>query len=202
MRFMTTGHVAAVLQVTIPTVKRWIREGHLKAFQTAGGHYRITEEEVERFRAAQNMPAAPTVLPGPPRILVVDDDVLLLSMLTDFLTAEGRYTVEVAQDGYEGLIKVGSFRPDVVILDIRMPGLDGVQVCRRVKADQGSRAVKILVLTGYTHGDTHARAMEAGADALLEKPVPLTRLQAELDELLRISPNGQHTAGRAVAPAE
>jgi DNA-binding response OmpR family regulator len=131
---------------------------------------------------------------------VVDDDPLLLSMLTDFLTAEGRYSIEVAQDGYDGLIKVGSFRPDVLILDIRMPGIDGVEVCRRVKADPGSRATKILILTGYTQGDTRARVMEAGADMLLEKPIPLTRLQADVDGLLGISSNGHHTTGRAVAP--
>lgn len=61
MRFLTTGQVAASCQVTIPTVKRWIRDGHLAAFQTAGGHYRVTEEEFRRFQDAHRMPVdAPT----------------------------------------------------------------------------------------------------------------------------------------------
>jgi excisionase family DNA binding protein len=187
MRFMTTGHVAAVCQVTIPTVKRWIREGHLVAFQTAGGHYRITEEELERFRSAWKMPVPGPASDGPPKILVIDDDPLIVSMLDDFLTTDGRYKVEVAQDGYEGLIKVGSFRPDLVILDIRMPGLDGFQVCQRVKTNPGSRATRILVMTGHAEGDTAARIVKAGADVFLEKPVRLTRLQAELDRLLGAS---------------
>jgi excisionase family DNA binding protein len=190
MRFMTTGRVAAACQVTIPTVKRWIREGHLAAFQTAGGHYRITEEELERFRTAQKMPVIPAGPEEPPRILVVDDDPLLLSMLNDFFTSEGRYKVEVAQDGYEGLIKVGSFHPDVLILDIRMPGLDGFQVCRRVKADPGSRGTRILVLTGHAHGDTAVRILQAGADVFLQKPVQLAKLRAEVHRLIGVSSDG------------
>jgi excisionase family DNA binding protein len=199
MRFMTTGRVAAACQVTIPTVKRWIREGHLAAFQTAGGHYRITEEELDRFRTAQKMPVIPAAPEEPPRILVVDDDPLLLSMLSDLFTSAGRYKVEVAQDGYEGLIKVGSFRPDVLILDIRMPGLDGFQVCRRVKADPGGRAMRILVLTGHAQGDTAIRIVEAGADVCLEKPVPLTKLQAEVDRLIGTSSDGHQASAPAVA---
>jgi len=199
MRFMTTGRVAAAFQVTIPTVKRWIREGHLQAFQTAGGHYRITEQELEHFRVARNFPVIPAVSDELPRVLVVDDDLPLLSMLSDALTLAGRYKVEVAQDGYEGLIRVGSFRPHVLILDIRMPGLDGFQVCRRVKAEPGSRATRILVMSGHIHGDTEAQVMEAGADVFLAKPVQLTRLQAAVDRLIGRSSNGHQALSRVGA---
>jgi excisionase family DNA binding protein len=198
MRFMTTGRVAAAFQVTIPTVKRWIREGHLKAFQTAGGHYRITEQELEHFRTARNFPVIPTVSKEVPRVLVVDDDLRLLSMLSDTLTLAGRYEIEVARDGYEGLIKVGSFRPHILILDVCMPGLDGFQVCRRVKAEPGGRATRILVMTGHIQGDTEASAMDAGADAFLAKPVQLAQLRAEVDRLIAIPSNGDHATGRAV----
>ena len=198
MRFMTTGRVAAAFQVTIPTVKRWIREGHLKAFQTAGGHYRITEQELEHFRAARNFPVIPTVSEEVPRVLVVDDDLLLLSMLSESLTLAGRYEIEVAQNGYEGLIKVGSFRPHVLILDVRMPGLDGFQVCRRVKAEPGSRATRILVMTGHVQDDTEKLAMDAGADVFLAKPAQLARVHAEVDRLIAISSNRDHATGRAV----
>jgi excisionase family DNA binding protein len=198
MRFMTTGDVAAACQVTIPTVKRWIREGYLKAFQTAGGHYRITEEELERFLAAQNIPVVPPARQDLPRVLVVDDEAPLVEMLSDALTALGRYEVEIAQDGYEGLIKVGSFRPHVLILDLRMPGLDGFQVCRRVKADPTGRATRILVLTGHAQADTAVKVAQAGADAFLEKPVQLTRLQAEVDRLLSTMTIGLQPIARAM----
>ena len=189
MRFLTTGQIAASCQVTIPTVKRWIREGHLSAFQTAGGHFRVTDGEFARFRTAQRMPAD---LPAGdtaelPKILIVDDDSALLKTLYDALSWDGRYKVEVAHDGYEGLIKVGGFKPDVLVLDVRMPGLNGFQVCRRVKADPATRETRILAITG--HGGLHTReqVLEAGADGFLEKPVVLDALQAEVARLV-VSP--------------
>jgi excisionase family DNA binding protein len=181
MRFMTTGRVAAACQVTIPTVKRWIRDGHLAAFQTAGGHYRITEEEFARFRSARHIPPGST---DPPKVLIVDDDGMLLATLSDALTWAGRYKVETAQDGYEGLIRVGGFRPDVLVLDIMMPGLNGFQVCRRVKADPTTCSTRILAISGYAQGDTPTRALEAGADAFLEKPIDPGRLRDEVDRLV------------------
>jgi two-component system OmpR family response regulator len=188
MRFLTTGQIAGSCQVTIPTVKRWIREGHLTAFQTAGGHFRITEDEFRRFQTAHHMPVdrveAAVAVEEQPKILVVDDDAALLHTLWEALTWDGRHNVELAQDGYEGLIKVGSFAPDLLIIDIRMPGLNGFQVCRRVKADPITRDTRILAITG--HGDQHTRdqILEAGADGFLEKPIKLDDLQAEVARLI------------------
>jgi two-component system, OmpR family, response regulator len=186
MRFLTTGQIAGACQVTIPTVKRWIREGHLAAFQTAGGHFRVTEEEFRRFQEAHRMPVERT---GPeaealPRILIVDDDAALLDTLWEALSWDGRYKVEVAQDGYEGLIKVGSFAPNLLVLDIRMPGLNGFQVCRRVKTDPATRDIKILAITGQSVHHTREQILEAGADGFLEKPIRLDDLQAEVARLI------------------
>jgi excisionase family DNA binding protein len=181
---MTTGEVATACQVTIPTVKRWIREGYLTAFQTAGGHYRVTRDELDRFCRARHIPAEADTVLDMPKVLIIEDDPSTLAALADALTWVGRYKVETAEDGYEGLIKVGSFRPDVLVLDIRMPELNGFQVCRRVKADPVSRWTRILAVSGYVHSDTTAQALEAGADAFLEKPIDLRRLQAEVDRLV------------------
>jgi len=181
MRFLTTGEIAAACQVTIPTVKRWIAEGHLAAFKTAGGHYRITDEEFKRFQAAYKIPG-PT--DGQPRILIIDDDKTLLESMVEALTWDRTYKLETASDGYEGLIKVGTFHPHLLILDLRMPGLDGFQVCRKVKADPVMRSAKILAITGYPEGDARERIMRAGADGFLEKPFELTALRAEVARLL------------------
>jgi len=184
MRFMTTGAVASACQVSIPTVKRWIREGHLASFQTAGGHYRVTEDELDRFRVSRHIPAASPVAEELPKVLIIDDDPVALGALADAFTWAGRYKVEVAQDGYEGLIRVGSFRPDVLVLDLRMPGLNGFQVCRRIKADPATRSTRILAVSGYAQGDTTARAFEAGADEFLEKPLEFRRLRSAVDRLV------------------
>jgi two-component system OmpR family response regulator len=190
MRFLTTGQVAEACQVTIPTVKRWIREGHLAAFQTAGGHFRVTEDEFRRFQTAQGMPVqrAAGEVEALPKTLIVDDDAALLDTLWEALTWDGRYKVEVAQDGYEGLIKVGSFAPNLLLLDIRMPGLNGFQVCRRVKADPATGATRILAITGHGGALTREQILEAGADGFLEKPLGLDALQAEVARLLAVIP--------------
>lgn len=186
MRFLTTGEVGELLQVSIPTVKRWIRDGHLKGFQTAGGHFRVAGDDLERFRASRRMPST---VDDTLRVLIVDDDQTLRQTLLEILTVEPAYRVEVAGDGYEGLIKVGTFRPHLLVLDIRMPGLDGFQVCRRVKGDPVTRATKILAITGYAEGMTRAQILHAGADGYLEKPLSLAVLHAEIARLLRDVPS-------------
>jgi excisionase family DNA binding protein len=186
MRFLTTGQIAGACQVTIPTVKRWIREGHITAFQTAGGHFRITEEELRRFQSAHRMPIdrVSTTPEALPKILILDDDSALLDTLWEALSWDGRYKVEVAQDPYEGLIKVGSFAPDLLVLDVRMPGLNGFQVCRRVKADPATSATRVLAITGHDAEHTREQILEAGADGFLDKPIGLDDLRAEVARLV------------------
>jgi excisionase family DNA binding protein len=179
MRFLTTGQVASICQVSIPTVKRWIREGHLAAFQMAGGHHRVTDEEFRRFQTANRIP-----LEGL-RILIVDDDQQLLDVMAEALSSDQRYKIETAQDGYEGLIKVGTFHPHLLILDIRMPGLDGFQVCRKVKADPVIRSTKILAITAFSQEDAGEQILGAGADGFLKKPFELNELMAEVGRLVR-----------------
>ena len=190
MRFLTTGEIAAACQVTIPTVKRWIREGHLAAFQTAGGHFRVTDEEFRRFQDVHRIPgkSAPPESASLPKILIVDDDVALLETLWDALSSQQRYKVEVAQDGYEGLIKMGSFAPHLLILDIRMPGLNGFQVCKRVKSDPATKATRILAISGHGGATSRQEILEAGADEFLEKPITLDELTAAVARLLTPDP--------------
>jgi two-component system, OmpR family, response regulator RpaA len=198
MRFLTTGDIAERLQVTIPTVKRWIREGHLTAFRTAGGHYRVTEDEVARFEAQQGIPSAAD---EPLKVLVVDDDPRFLEAVAEALGIESQLRVETARDGYEGLIKIGTFRPDLLILDLRMPELDGFEVCRKVKGDPITNDTKILAITGYVDGSARERIFEAGADAYLEKPLRLDRLHAEVNRLLGVAVQaGPRTAPSALSP--
>jgi len=193
--FLTTGEVATALHVTIPTIKRWVKDGHLAAFKTAGGHYRITGEELERFRAVHQMPGQ--IVEDVARILVVEDNIDLRNTLATAFMPDGRFKVELAEDGYEGLIKVGSFRPHLLILDIRMPGLDGFGVCRKMKKDPAAIQTKILAMTGYLEDGVRERIIEAGADGFMEKPVSLAVLDAEVERLLGLPINREAMAALA-----
>lgn len=181
-RFLTTGEVADHCQVSLPTVKHWIRRGRLRAFKTPGGHTRIELEEFQRFLQQYGMPAYPGREPEP-RVLIVDDEPDVVELLVDALAGDPQgFRIETATDGYEALIKVGAFKPSVLILDVVMPRLDGIEVCRRLKAGPETRAVRILGITGYP--DTIPALLEAGADTCLTKPLDLGRVREELARLL------------------
>jgi putative two-component system response regulator len=129
-----------------------------------------------------------SVAVGPPRrstVLVIDDQAAPREMLSRVLEREG-YVVTVAIDGDAGLRAICDTKPDVVILDVRLPGLNGFEVCRRVRADGGTRLTPIVMMTGY---DAHAERLEglsAGADDFLGKPFDIPELLARVASLARM----------------
>lgn len=196
-RSLTSGQAAAHCQVSAQTINDWVRAGRIEAFRTVGGHVRVPLEGFQRFLAENGMPAyqdpvvpEPEAVPPPVaaeelRVLVADDDPEVLDYLADVLRAHPRhFKVETAADGYEALIKTGSFRPALLILDLAMPRIDGVQVCRTLKSVPLTAGIRILGVTG--HPDRVHDLMAAGADGCLVKPVRPARLELELARLLAL----------------
>jgi two-component system response regulator VicR len=183
-RLITTGQAASHCQVSLPALRRWIRDGRLKAFQTPGRHARIEVGEFQRFLKEYGMPSYPrSESAARPRVLVVDDDPELLRVFTGILSTHPRLPiVETAADGYDALIKVGIFKPSVLILDIVMPKLDGLEVCRRLRSSPETRGINILAITGRS--DMVEGVMAAGADACLTKPFGLDSVNEELERFL------------------
>ena len=182
-RYLTTGDVAKACEVSSASVKKWIGQAKLRAIRTPGRHFRISVEEFQRFRAAYGFPLEPRPVP---RILVVDDSPMVVEFIMDALRGlRPEAKLESAFNGYEGLLKVGSVRPDLLVLDIRMPGLDGLEVCRRVKANATTRTTRILVITAFVDEGTAQEAYRAGADGFLRKPLRLDDLTTEVERLLR-----------------
>jgi excisionase family DNA binding protein len=185
---MSTGEVARRFGVSLPTVKKWIREGRLRAFRTPGGHHRVHEAAFRALAGELGLEPAP----GPPRppddgaqVLVVDDDPHFLEVVSAALRESlGGYKVDTVADGYEALLRLGLARPDVLILDLRMPGLDGLEVCRRIRIDPQLGEIRILAVTGYGDEQTEAAMRAAGADDFVEKPVGLADLCARVARLL------------------
>ncbi|MBI3970315.1 MAG: response regulator [Chloroflexi bacterium] len=118
------------------------------------------------------------------RILVVDDDPTSVALLGTQLRVAG-YTVVTAGSGQEALVAVAAAPPDVILLDVRMPGLDGYTVCRRLKADPATRAIPVALLTALRDTDSKVRGLDAGADDFLSKPVEHEELLARVRSLLR-----------------
>jgi len=125
--------------------------------------------------------------PSRPLLLIVDDSWDNRVIYAEFLTFRG-YRVAEAADGLEALDKVLALQPDLVVLDLSMPGMDGCETTRRLKADPLTRAIPILVLTGRLH--LKDAALAAGADAYVAKPCLPDELIAEIEELLQ-RPDGR-----------
>ncbi len=121
----------------------------------------------------------------PPRLLVVDDNVQNVELLTALMEAEG-YEVISAADGLEALAHVAASPPDMILLDIMMPKLDGYAVCRRLKEQVSTRLVPIVLLTALGEEAARIRGIEAGADDFITKPFSRTELQARIRSLLQL----------------
>jgi len=135
------------------------------------------------------------------RILVVDDTPLNVKLLADLLGVSG-YQVDTAASGAEGLAKVTSFDPDLVLLDVVMPGMSGYEVCRQLRADPATEALPVVLVTALDPEEERVKGLEAGADDFLSKPVNRAELLARVKSLLRIKTLHERVQAQAAELAE
>jgi excisionase family DNA binding protein len=187
----TVNQVSELLQVSPQTIVNWIEAGRLEAYKTPGGHRRVKRPDLEAFVKRHNLPvfglSADSDEEGRKmkKILVVDDDQVIVETLTAGLEEDPHeYEVITAADGFEAGLQVSHFRPDLLILDIMMPDIDGYEVCRRLKSTEETKHIKIIVLSGYLDEENYRKMREYGADQCFSKPLPLERLREEIARLL------------------
>ena len=121
------------------------------------------------------------------RVLLVEDNELNRDMLSRRLTRRG-YEVLIAVDGAEGIARARDDRPDIVLLDMSLPVIDGLEATRQLKSDPATRAIPILALTAHALTEDRERAMAAGCDDFDTKPVDLPRLLDKMTALLGTPP--------------
>jgi DNA-binding response OmpR family regulator len=134
---------------------------------------------------------------GATRILVVEDSPTQAQHLARLLAEEAGWTVRLAADGIEALAEVRRRRPDLVISDIAMPGMDGFTLCRTLKDDPDYAAIPVLLLTRLSTLQDIVRGLEAGADAFVRKPYEAAELRARVRRLLRRTEDGAAAGERA-----
>lgn len=117
------------------------------------------------------------------KILVVDDEEEIRSLLCSFLEGQG-YQVILASDGNEALDLVETENAQVIILDIKLPGLNGIEVCKRLKAQEKTRSIPVIIITGF--GDNKLLALDVGADDFVNKPFDMADLLIRVRSALRI----------------
>jgi excisionase family DNA binding protein len=168
--YLTPNQTAALLMVAPATLRVWADKGLLKAHTTAGGHRRFMREDVERFRLERQQDGGDPSAASR-RILIVDDEAAITRYLSALLEGLDGARTAIANDGFTAGHLVHAFRPDVVLLDLMMPGLDGFQVCRQIKSDATTRHIRVIAMTGYPTPENRQRIIAAGAEYCLDKPL-------------------------------
>ena len=177
--FLTPRQVAVLLKIAPVTVRHWALDGKLKFVTTPGGHRRFSYDDIKQFARMRGIRLA-TDDAERMRVLIVDDNHAFAEYLKEILVnAEVDVTVDLAHDGFEVGQKVFLFKPDVILLDLMMPGLDGFETCRRIKSNMATQHIRIIAMTGFPSEENIKRIMELGAELCLAKPIRApTLLQA------------------------
>jgi len=179
----TTHEVSHLLHVNPRSVINWIEQSLLPSYRTPGGHRRIRRDDLLAFLRKHQIPTPESLVEGKFSILIVDDEQEIVDIMKVFLQRQGGYQIATASDGITALIEVGRTKPDLMILDIMIPGVDGIEVCRRIKADSNNKTVIIAVSGNSEHEN---RILQSGADAFMSKPIDLEKLHTEAKRLLRV----------------
>ena len=182
---LSIEQVASYCDVRPRTVANWVRTGKLPAITTEGGAPAIRQDDFIAFLEERGEPIPVDFIEdNKHRVLIVDDDPEVLRTLTDMFNTLAACTVKTALDGVEAGLRLTTFRPHLVVLDLMMPRLDGFTVCAHIKTEPATAGTPVLVITGDSSEQTIERILAAGADGYLVKPIRLSQLRRAVGELL------------------
>jgi len=184
--FFTTYHIAKICGVTMPTVIKWIEQGELPAYKTLGGHRRVAKSDLIDFLRKHKLPIPDDLIKEKGcRILIVDDSKTIITLTTILIKKNHDHCiVSSAMDGFEAGRQVVLFKPHLVILDLKLPGVDGFEVCKKIKSDPQTKHIKILAITGYHSEKTKKNILSCGADGYLPKPFDNKEFIRNVKEML------------------
>ncbi|MCA9685598.1 MAG: response regulator [Myxococcales bacterium] len=183
----STHDVAKICCVTPTTVIRWIEDGLIPAFKTVGGHRRVRREDLERVCQERSIPFNVPTGTEVGRILVVDDEPVVLELVRDVVKElSHKFEVEVAKDAFDAGRLVVAFRPQLIFLDLMMPGVDGFEVCTRLKRDPATTNTEVVAITGYYTEANMDRILNAGAAACLKKPLDVIEVRGRVIESFKL----------------
>jgi excisionase family DNA binding protein len=176
--WLTLGQAAKYLGVAQSTIRKWSDSGRLPAFYTPGGHRRFRRGDLDHFLGSSRGAARTR-----PLVLIVDDDDGLRDFLRSNLEIEG-YVVREAASAEDGLAVLEQEPPDLILLDVMMPGMSGWEMLQRVQEKHGVGAVPVIMFSGKV--EAGAEAEQRGAQAFLGKPFDPEQLLASTRQLLGV----------------
>ena len=188
----TTGEAAKICKVSQQTIIRCFDNGTLKGFRVPGSRFRrIPRDQLYSFMRDNGIPTD-ALESGKRKVLIVDDDQELVELLTDVFDRDGRFDIRTANNGFDAGMLVKEFRPDLVVLDVMLPDINGKEVCQRVRKDESLESVKIICISGMVEQDKIAELKAAGANDFMHKPFNVDRLLDRACDLLEIERGVTH----------
>jgi excisionase family DNA binding protein len=184
----TTGEAAKICKVSQQTIIRCFDNGQLKGFRVPGSRFRrIPREALYKFMKDNGIPTD-ALESGKRKVLLVDDDAELVELMNKVLEEDGRFEVRIASNGFDAGMMVKEYRPDMIVLDVMLPDINGKEVCHRVRADSSLEDVRILCISGMIEEDKVQELRLSGADDFLHKPFDIEELIDRMCGLLEIEP--------------
>ena len=182
----TTGEAAKICKVSQQTIIRCFDSGQLKGFRVPGSRFRrIPRESLYAFMKENNIPTD-ALESGKRKILVVDDNQDLVDLLVSALEADGRFETKFANNGFDAGMTVQEYKPDLIILDVMLPDINGKDVCVRVRNDKSLSDVKIVCVSGEVERDRVGELKQAGANEFVSKPFVVEDLIKLISRMLEI----------------
>lgn len=182
----TTGEAAKICKVSQQTIIRCFDSGALKGFHVPGSRFRrIPRECLLAFMKENNIPTD-ALESGKRKILIVDDNPDLVELLVKVLESDGRFETRTANNGFQAGVLVREYRPELIILDVMLPDINGRDVCVFVRNDKSLEAVKIICVSGEVEQDKVDELLKAGANEFIPKPFSADKLIERICALLDV----------------
>ncbi len=183
--FYTTFEISQICGVNPTTVQNWVKGKKLRAFQTPGGHRRVRREDLIAFMKEFGMPIPPELSKNHPLVMIVDDEADIIDMLEAMIkTGDMEVNIAKARSGVEALLMIGETKPELLILDIMMPGMNGYEVCKKLKSSPNTQNIKIVAISGDHNPAVKERILSSGADLFFTKPLEIVGFREQCFKLL------------------
>lgn len=174
----TTGEAAKICKVSQQTIIRCFDSGQLRGFRVPGSRFRrIPREALYRFMKENSIPTD-ALESGRRRVLIVDDDQAVVDLISDVLANDSRFETRVVNNGFGAGMMAKEYHPDLIILDVMLPDINGQEVCELIRQDPTMADTKIICISGMIEEEKIDDLKKSGADDFLNKPL-------DIDELIR-----------------
>jgi len=189
--FCTSREAAKLLNISVKTAQLWVENGTLRAWKTPGGHRRITRQSIqdlllERHRVLKQAPSRERAgQSNKLQLMIVEDDKRVRRLYELTMSHWGLpLQITMARDGFEALLRIGQRRPDVLITDLNMPGVDGFRLIAALRESDLYKALQIVVVSGLTPAQIRAGGGLPKDVPVLSKPIPFNALRDFVEKQL------------------